>query len=271
MTARRLGRAGPRVVGEPRFGVRRGRARARRAPRGDRRRRRSRARDPSGGARVSSRRRGRTDRGPGPISGRSRARLLGRGARRRPRRRVRAAGRIVARVAARDPARRRRARGSLRQRRGVALRRCRRGRGRPGGADPAAPRPRRRGVDSRSGDADPVGPPPAPRPGPVRRRGVQHRPDRARWSRRWPRATSARCGSRPRTACTRTAGSPARTTRGTRSTPRSRPGAFAAWLSGSGPSAAALVEPACAAEIAAALPDRRHDAACSRSPTSARR
>jgi len=31
-------------------------------------------------------------------------------------------------------------------------------------------------------------------------------------------------------------------------------GAFAAWLSGSGPSAAALVEPACAAEIAAALP-----------------
>jgi homoserine kinase len=31
-------------------------------------------------------------------------------------------------------------------------------------------------------------------------------------------------------------------------------GAFAAWLSGSGPSAAALVEPACAADIAAALP-----------------
>jgi homoserine kinase len=31
-------------------------------------------------------------------------------------------------------------------------------------------------------------------------------------------------------------------------------GAFAAWLSGSGPSAAALVEPACAADVAAALP-----------------
>jgi homoserine kinase len=31
-------------------------------------------------------------------------------------------------------------------------------------------------------------------------------------------------------------------------------GAFAAWLSGSGPSAAALAEPACAAQIAAALP-----------------
>jgi len=32
-------------------------------------------------------------------------------------------------------------------------------------------------------------------------------------------------------------------------------GAFAAWLSGSGPSAAALVEPGCAQEVAAALPD----------------
>ena len=176
---RRLGRAGPRVVGEPRFGVRRGRARTRRAPGGDRRRRRSRPGDPSGGARVSSRRRGRTDRGPGPISRRSRARLLGRGARGRPRRRVRPARGIVARVAPGDPARRRRARGSLRQRRGVALRRSRRRRRRPGGADPAAPRPRRRGVDARSGDADPVGPPPAARPGPVRGRGVQHRPDRA--------------------------------------------------------------------------------------------
>src|SRR5258707_325650 len=31
-------------------------------------------------------------------------------------------------------------------------------------------------------------------------------------------------------------------------------GAYAAWLSGSGPSAAALVDPACAQEIAAALP-----------------
>ena len=100
----------------------------------------------------------------------------------------------------------------------------------------------------------PSAPPAAPRPGAVRGRGVQHRPDRA--ARRGPggRATSARCASQPRIACTRTAGSPAPRTPATPSTRRSRPGACAAWLSGSGPSAAALVEPACADEIAAAMP-----------------
>ena len=184
-----------------------------------------------------------SDRDPGPVSRRARSRLLGRGPRRRARRRVRAAGPIAARVASGDPARRGRARRSLRQRGGVALRRCRRGRRRPGRADPAAR------TSSRSWCGPPTGRRPRRRPGaccPTRcsfedaafnvgrtallvaalaagdvgalRTATE---DRLHQDRRLARAHDTRHAIEAALAA----------------------GAYAAWLSGSGPSAAALVEP----------------------------
>ncbi len=111
-------------------------------------------------------------------------------------------------VAPGDPACRGRPRGSLRQCRRVALRWGGRRRGRPGRPDPAA----------RTTSASWCGLPTARR---RRARPAACCPTRSRsptppstsgaprcWSRRWPRATPARCGSRPRTGCTRTAGWP---------------------------------------------------------------
>ena len=159
----------------------------------------------------------------------------------------------------RDLAGRDRARGPRRQRRGRDLRRRRRGRRPPRGARSARPRARGRRVGSRGRDRDRQRPAPAPRPGLVRRRGVQRRPHRAARRRARPPARSTRCASRPKTACTRTAASPAPATRTPRSTPCSTRARSRAWLSGSGPSAAAFVDRDDAARIAAALPtDRPH-------------
>ena len=233
-------------------GVRRGRGRARHPSRGLRRRR-SRARDASGRARVSQRRRARSALRAIALPRRAGPGLLRRRPRRRPARRARAA-RARPRGPGRDAAGRDRARGPRRQRRRRALRRRRRGRRAPRRARAARARARDRGVDPRRRDRDGERAPPAPRPG-------------QRSTTRCSTSAAPRCSSprSPPGAVDAMRVATEDRLHQDRRLARARDthiaidamldaGAFAAWLSGSGPSAAAFVDRDDGARIAAALP-----------------